>query len=47
MNTDFTMRMVGFEHESHEFHEYFWVHGYYFLSPTDSTDEHGFTVRMN
>ena len=25
MNTDFTMRMVGFEHE---FHEYFFAHRY-------------------
>ena len=28
MDTDFTMRMVGFEHEFHEFHEYFLAHGY-------------------
>ena len=23
---EFTVRMVGFEHESHEFHEYFFAH---------------------
>ena len=37
----FTVRMVGFEHEFHEFHEYFWVHGYYFILP-QIPDEHGF-----
>ena len=35
MDTDFYRADVIFEHEFHEFHEYFW-----------HMDEHGFTVRM-
>ena len=34
---EFTVRMVGFEHESHEFHEYFFAH-------RQTAD---FTMRMN
>ena len=37
MNTDFTVRMVVVEHESHESHEYFFAH-------RKTAD---FTMRMN